>query len=218
MTEPASTKSIGGLRGTQTAVEFASHLLSAPSLGLSGAVGTAVNATIQRRIEALRDTLVADLRSGRIAIDDAINVDDLASYLFRLQRAAIEGCAKRKLSIVSRYFFRAATDPNYKPETLLDVASIVEQLSDNELRSLAVIKGGIVSGQIKVGQRETGIGPGLSLMGLFPDLAAFHAATKPLVRFGFIDLISGYGSLVIFPMQKLTEFLEHLDLEDLRDA
>jgi len=205
------------LRGTQSAVEYLAQVLSGPSFGFSGVVGKAVQDVIQRRIDLMREDLVQDIASGRIQVTDAISADQLASYIFRLQRSAIEGCARRKLRLMSSYFFRHEASSEPKGAPFLDAASIIEQMSPDDLKCLAIFKAGMDAGIdfLKEGN-DQGLWQQVDLLGLFRDHAEFQTATQSLVQFGFIHLVSGWGTLVAFAKPRLIDFLNNLSLGDIQ--
>ena len=208
------TKSIAELRRTQSVVEYVATALSGPSLGLSGLAEKAIRDLIDRRIAAMRDDLINDLRAGKIEVRDAIAQDDLAGYVLRLHRAAIEGCARRKLQLMSYYFFRREMREKDGPE-FLDAAAIIEQLSDNELQCLAIYKAASDGGLDLLAESETGIPRDIDLLGLFESFSEFQTAAQSLLRFGFLKMASGWGTLVPSAQPRLVEFLNNLDMTEL---
>jgi hypothetical protein len=182
-------------------------------------VGKAVFDLIEKRIQAMRDDLVADIRVGNITLNEATAADDLAGYIFRLHRAAVEGCAREKLRLMSAYFFGRESRDQKNGDEFLDAASVIEQLSQEDLKCLAVYKKAIADGWDLLSEgNETGIWQQIDLLGLFENAADFQTAAQALVRFGFVHMVSGWGTLVLFAEPRLIGFLENLSLEDLGEA
>jgi hypothetical protein len=108
--------------------------LSLLTVGGSELFAPAIRRVIEKRIHALRDTILRDIEAGFVTEKLLEKEDELASFVIRMQRAAVEGCAKRKLRLMSSYFFKRALAPAYSEDLFLTFAGITEQLSDNELR------------------------------------------------------------------------------------
>ena len=209
------SKNIADLRGTQSVIEYVATFLSAPSLGLSEVASKVVRDLIERRIRAMREDLIEALRADRIPISDAIAADDVASYIFRLHRAAVEGLAREKLRLMSCYFFKREANEK-RGNDFLEAASIIEQLSPEEIRCLAVYKAALVAGwDLLKEDEETGIWQRMDLLGLFPSPQEFQTVAQSLVRFGFVRMASGWGTVVLYEQPRLIDFLNNLNLEDL---
>jgi hypothetical protein len=210
-------------RRGEAILEYVAAGLALGTGGASELLAPALRRVVQRRIEGLRDALLKDLKAGAITQDAVIQEDDLASFVIRMQRAALEGCATRKLRLMSAYFFRRAPSEHFSEDMFLTFAGITEQLSESEIRALAVIKSEIISGKVsrtpvkdqdKIPSRRVDIEP--ELLDLFRDKREFVPAAASLVRFGFLEAASGYGTLVYFATDPLFHYLEEIDLHMLK--
>jgi hypothetical protein len=211
------------LKGAKQGQEIANYISAGFALVTGGAselLAPAIRRVMDRRIAELREALLNDLQAGIIGPDTVIQEDDLASFIIRIQRAAVEGCAKQKLQLMIRYFFGHAGKDGYREDMFLNFAGIAEQLSHNELKCLAIIKAAIVSGAITKNEtgddgtnRNRNISKDVDLLGLFLDKADFNTAAASLVRFGFIKMASGWGSIIIFASDQVFEFLDSIEFE-----
>lgn len=209
----------GYIRG-QSIVEYVSAGLAIGSAGLSEAVMLPIRRVMQKRLNMLEEILIAQLRSGLIDPNDVIEEDRLASFVLRVRRAALEGVAQRKITIIARYFFRHATTASYQEDKMAEYAAITEQLTDDDMRCLAAVQGGRIAGLLKqdidpqTKRSRFEIPYDMDTRGAFENRRDFRHAVLALIRFGFIDVSSVWGGMAIHVTPRFLAYLDELELKD----
>ncbi|MCW7546262.1 hypothetical protein N7I30_21045 [Aurantimonas litoralis] len=196
-------------------IEYVSGGLAMITGGVSELVMKPIRDLIEKRLQTLEEMLVQELRDGLIDEEAIIHEEQLASFILRVRRAAAEGVSIRKLRIMARYFFRNAPTEHFEEDTAAEYATITEQLSDRDMRVLAVLKRAREQGIFNVS--EEGHYPRLlyelDTVPIFADARSFNEAALALVRFGFIDMASAFGGLALFPTYRCLDYVDTLDLE-----
>lgn len=202
-------------------IEYVSAATGILTGGLSEAVMLPIRKVVQRRLHQLDELLVEEMRAGLITPDAVIDEDRLAAFVLRVGRAAIEGTAQRKLRIIARYFFRTAPSAVFDEGQMADFATITEQLTDNDMRCLAVLKRAELDGHFERDiegndQREKSrLRYEMDTQKDFRSEQEFNEAVIALVRFGFIDMASAWGGIELFATARCREYLHALDLDNL---
>lgn len=114
---------------------------------------------------------------------------------------------------MTRYFLRSAGREDYDEQLFSSFSNIIEQLDDPEL--IFKLTRYPISGEKQPRHR---LNNGISLGELFSSEEEGQSAAPPLVRFGFVKFISGYGAIVLYSTDRLFEFLDNFDVNDLEDA
>jgi hypothetical protein len=55
----------------------------------------------------------------------------------------------------------------------------------------------------------------LDTEGAFANQTKFNEAVGALLRFGLVDAVSGWGSLIYFPTERCLDYVRHLDFAEL---
>jgi hypothetical protein len=95
---------------------------------------------LDRQIDQLQEILLEEMRRAEINPSDVIDDDHLIAFVLRLGRATLENSATSNLRLMARYFFQNATLPDYSPEAAADFFNITAQLTDSDMRCLALLK------------------------------------------------------------------------------
>lgn len=202
-------------------IDYVSAGLGAVSGGLSESVMLPIRRAMEKRVQLLEEAIVQDLRDGLIAEGDIIDEDRLASFILRVRRAAFEGVGKKKLRLMGRIFFKSAKGDDYSEDTLFDFWGITEQLNTDDMKVLAVLKQADLNGyfdQPAGKQRENRrIAFSLDRDGLFEDERSFNEASGALLRFGLVDAVTAWSSLVYFATDRCISYIRHLNFEELDD-
>jgi len=202
-------------------IEYVSAATSMLTGGLSETVMLPIRRVVQRRLRELDELLIAEMRAGLVTSEAIIDEDRLASFVLRVGRAAIEGTAKRKLRIIARYFFRTAPTSDFDEGQLADFATIAEQLTDNDMRCLAVLKCAEIEGHFEREiegddqQEKSRLRYAMDSHKIFASEQDFNEAVIALVRFGFIDMASAWGGIALFATGRCRDYIHALDLENL---
>ena len=200
----------------QAIIEYVSAGVSWFTGGWSEAAMLPMRRVIERRLKELEETLLEEMRSGLITEDQIIDEDRLAAFVLRVRRASMEGAAKNKIRIIARYFFRNASSPYFNDGAMADFVNITEQLTDDDMRCLAIIKyarqnGYLEREDIDVGERL--LRAGTDRPDIFPDPESFEEAVFALSRFGLIyqgHTLDYMGSRVT---KRGIDYVDNLDLD-----
>lgn len=221
MTKPPQTEHLPSASQAQRGeaiIEYVSAGLGAVSGGLSELVMLPARRVMERRLQAMEEAIVADLRDGRLSEEDVIEDERLASFILRVRRAAFEGVGKNKLRLMARIFLKDATSDDYSEDRLQDFWAITEQLNIDDMRVLALLKkadeNGYFTREVADDRENRKIDFSLS-EGEFDDPVKFNEAVGALLRFGLIDAVSGWGSLVYFATDRCLSYVRHLDFSKL---
>lgn len=186
--------------------------------GWSDGIALPIKRLLDRQIKQLYEVLLEEMRAGQIEEPAVIDEDHLVAFVLRIGRAAMEGAAKNKLKIMARYFFRNAASPDYSSGAMADFLSVTDQLTDADMRSLAVIKRARISNHfersVAEGADALRIDREMTVGELFPSQRSFNLAAIALVRFGFIYMGSDWGGNIALSMTpRGFDYIDNLDLD-----
>jgi hypothetical protein len=203
-------------RRGQAITEYVSMAFAALTGGFSEVAMMPIRRLIERRLKELEETLLEEMRSGLIDESTIIEEDRLAAFVLRVRRAAMEGAAKNKIKIIARYFFRNAPSSNFSDGKMADFANITEQLTDDDMRCLAIMKHARDNGYFErtdVAEGDRLIVASADRRDLFPDQHAFEEAVFALGRFGLIY----QGSSLDYMGNRITkrgfDYVDNLDVD-----
>jgi hypothetical protein len=175
-------------------------------------------AELQRRhLEAAREIIVRRLQRGKLW---AISDDDAAAALWTYLRAAQEGAARRNLEMMAEALATAAAEPSFYPNEFRRQASVLADLSREEVYVLAAFirakrgfPGGGEDGAAKAGEWQAVCTDLLRQPALFPDGYAVEAHTAGLLRTGLVlpwsglDAFTGFSSTPrLIALARLVDF------------
>ncbi|MEJ8310099.1 hypothetical protein [Agrobacterium larrymoorei] len=199
-------------------IEYVSAGLAYFSEGWSEAFMLPLRRLIKKRLEQMEEAVVADIRAGLITAEAVIEEERLASFVLRVRRAAVEGVAQHKLRLMARIFFKSAPREDYAEDEMADFWAITVQLNSSDIKVLAVLKAARENGFGRDSDEERSsrrISAELDSNNAFENELAFREAVLALVRFGFIDAVSGWGSLVYFVTDRCLLYIDKLDFTNL---
>lgn len=221
MKETSSELTIDDKKRGEAIIEYVSAATNILTGGLSETVMLPIRRVVRRRLQELDELLVEEMRAGLVTKDAVIDEDRLAAFVLRVGRAAMEGTAKQKLRIIARYFFRTATSAAFEEGKMVDFATITEQLTDSDMRCLAVLKRADLNGYFERDiegddqREESRLRYEMDAQKDFHSEQEFNEAVIALVRFGFIDMASAWGGIALFATARCHEYIRALDLENL---
>lgn len=195
----------------------------ATGLDFAGVGKVVVGLFAKQRVEAIRAQLIDDARRGKISAINLYENPNVAGYIFRLQAAIRQGVRFRNIRLLARYFFGKAT---LEYDASVEDATIIESLTDAEMRCLVVYKTALDAGKLLL--RPDGEPPpgtdlaqytvtGIDLMGHFSTQTAFTDAAAMLLRWGLVRITSTWDSAGCEPTPKLPVFMDRLDLDGIID-
>lgn len=202
-------------------IEYVSAGMSITTGGLSEALMFPIRRVVERRLQKLEEVLVEELRAGLVTEDAVIEEDRLAAFILRVRRASMEGAARNRLKIMARYFFRNAPSPDFAESIATDFYSVTEQLTDSDMRCLALLKRARINGYFdkEDNERRTRrIEYKMDTTGMFSNEIAFDQAALALVRFGFIGLGSTWGGIGMSATDRCLTYIDNLDLENIEGS
>lgn len=182
------------------------------------AIGSIIRIYREDRIKKAAATLEKEVRRGKISTVDLYSDASTGGYILRLVRAVDEGIRASNLVILARYLFGDRGQP-IDFDSSLEFAQIITELTESDIRCLAVLKNAIDKDLLPKDRRPDPDDPpyevvrNLPLLDLFPNDAALREACFPLVRFGLVNLASAWDSLAVYITPKLKLLLGRLDLE-----
>lgn len=201
-------------------------------LDVTGAGRVVVGAFVHRHMEAIREQLTSDAEAGKIGAINLYDNPNVGGYIFRLTAAVRQGVRAKNIRLLARYFFGEASRRQLDYDACVEDATIIESLTDSEMRCLAIYKSAIDSGRLWLRSRETedwrtGIHRddepmryttnGIDLMGLFPSESAFSDAAVTLQRWGLVRPSLTLDASGCEPTDKLPAFMSRLDLDGIID-
>ena len=193
--------------------------ISAGTGGISSIATNPFQRFLSNRVERCRNALLNDLAAGIIRIDDAVSEDDKIAFVYRVYRAAIEGCSVRKIRMIGYYVFGAEQPRCDDVDEFLYHASVIESLSSTELKAIAVLYNHWIRGLLTarsgderdIEKKNTSMtSEEIDLLGLFPSRRSFEQAVSPLVRHGLVEGGGGFGVMPLFATERLVEFIGSL--------
>ncbi|PDT14708.1 hypothetical protein CO670_21820 [Rhizobium sp. J15] len=203
-------------------IDYVSAGLAMATSGLSETVMLPIRRVVEKRLQDAEDAIVADLRAGRVLEDDVIEEERLASFILRVRRAAFEGVGKKKLRLMARIFFNATSREPYSEDALNDFWAITEQLNINDMKVLTLLKkadeAGYFNRSVEEERGERKIDYEVDNGQHFTTARDFYEATGALLRFGLVDAVSGWGSLVYYVTDRCLDYVRHLDFNQLDEA
>jgi hypothetical protein len=212
--DPADLDISGKQRG-RAIIEYVSAGLAGLTGGWSEAAMLPIRRVIERRLKELEETLVEEMRKGLITEDQIIDEDRLAAFILRVRRASMEGAARNKIRIIARYFFRNAPSPYFNDGAMADFVNITEQLTDDDMRCLAVIKHAQEDEYFERDAKARNR-PHLyhiKLYGLFADQQSFAEAVHALGRFGLVYQSATMDSTGNRVTKRGLDYIENLDFD-----
>jgi hypothetical protein len=197
------------------------------ALDASGVVTATLRAFHRPRMEAIKEQLLKDLECGKIRQTALYNNPNVDGFIFRLSAAIQKGVRQKNTFLLQRYLFGKATDLQLEYDACVEDATIIESLTDPEMRCLAIYAKAIGSGQIKLRPTDGESPPerdltnytmvGIEVGDYFSSADAFHDASLTLQRWGFVRPSRTLDTHAFEPTTKLVEFMNRLDLEGIID-
>lgn len=195
----------------------------ATGLDFTGVGQAVVRSFAKHRVEVIREQLIDDAKRGKISAINLYDNPNVAGYIFRLQAAIRQGSRAKNIRLLARYFFGKAT---LDYDSCVGDATIIESLTDAEMRCLAVYKTALDSGKLLL--RPDGEPPpgadlmkytvsGIDLMGYFSTETDFTDSAAMLLRWGLVRITSTWDSAGCEPTPKLPDFMDRLDLDGIID-
>jgi hypothetical protein len=207
------THKVGGQALVERILVVCSYLTG----GLSELAMHPVKQLLDRQIKQLQEVLIEEMRAGDVPEGAVIDEEHLVAFVLRISRAAHEGAARRKLKIMARYFFRNATSPAYSPDAAGEFFDITAQLTDMDMRCLAVVKRAtemeLFEEGTNQGSRTISFEADLPIEGLFDSKESFKIGAMALFRFGFVYIGSTWGGIVGSLTSRALDYVESIDLD-----
>ena len=214
-TDGSDDLDISSARRGEAIIEYVSIGLAWLSGGSSEAAMLPIRRIIKRRLQALEETLVEEMRNGLIDEGMIIEEDRLAAFILRVGRASMEGAAKNKIRMMARYFFRNASSPHFNDAKMNDFVSVTSQLTDNDLRCLVIIKHAQEDGYFERDDRSFNkfLLYQVNKRELFSDQDSFEEAVFALGRFGLIYQGSTMERLGNRVTKRGLDYIDNLDFD-----
>lgn len=186
--------------------------------GGSDVVMQPIRQLLNRQIKQLQEVLLEEMRSGHIDERAVIKEDHLVAFVLRVGRAALEGAARRKLKIMARYFFRNGGLSDYSSEAASEFFDITAQLTDADMRFLALLKrrreegyfGRELSAEDEVFRHAI---YKMDYAESYPDFRSFDEAAFALGRFGLIYTGSTLDTGGVHITKRGLDYIDSLDLD-----
>lgn len=196
-------------------------------LDLAGVAKAIVMTFAHKRLEAIRDQLIVDAKRGKIGAIDLYDNPNVGGYIFRLTAAIRQGARTKNVRLLARYLFGEASTRKLDYDDCVEDATIIEGLTDSEIRCLAIYKAALDSGQLWLRPDSSEPPPNedlmkytiqdINLQGLFPTETAFRDASVTLQRWGLVRPSATWDVTGFEPTDKLADFMDRLELEGIID-
>lgn len=166
---------------------------------------------IRGRTEKARAILLKRMRRGDLVLP--ITEDDFASVLFTFLRAAEEGAARRNLELMADYLVNAAAEPDFAPNEFRRHSRHLAELSRAEALAVAVmVKAPELAPDPKDPWKPL-VDYATRAAGPFQNAEDFRAACTGLMRTGWVQPISLYGSMGYGPTVMLKSISRLIDVD-----
>ena len=204
-------------------------VLDAVSTGLdvTGVGKAVVGAFVKQRVEAIREQLISDAKDGKIGAINLYDNPNVGGYIFRLMSAIRQGVRAKNIRLLARYLFGEASARQLHYDACVEDATVIETLTDGEMRCLAIYKRAIETGQVTIRPDDPETLPegdsrnytmvGVEVGDFFSSADAFHDASLMLQRWGFVRPSRIFTTHAFEPTRKLAEFMSRLDLDGIID-
>ena len=161
--------------------------------------------------EVVRQILLAELKLGRISLENIAKDDAFIGGYYRIVDAALKGVINRNLRLMCR-ILRNTLEQKIAVDETNTVLSIVAELSEEEVKLLAILwkcqQGAMQDTSLPVTTRIRGE--------LVPNTYSqehLDALLARLLRTGLVIAKSGYGGIIIEPSPLLKKFAELAELQ-----
>jgi hypothetical protein len=196
-------------------------------LDVGGAAKAALRAFTQPRLDAIYEQLVEDAKRGKIGAINLYDDPNVGGQIFRLTAAIRQGARVKNIRLLARYLFGRASAQGFSYDDCVEDATIIEALTDSEMRCLAIYKTALDAGKLRIRPSDDFAIPeadrffytiaGIDLLGYFVHEAGFRDASVTLQRWGLVKPSATLDVTGFEPTAKLPLFMDRLDLEGIID-
>ena len=187
---------------------------SVAGFSLAGALSKLVN----RRLQAAREILLQELRSGEKQLPPN-QIDEGVAIIYRYQRAAQEGAARLNLRLMAQTIAGKAHLGNLSADEFLQDADMIASLRREEILLLAKLHSASRSETpSKNKPAEESVDPmkwaeSQLVPSVFRNREELEATAAAIVRTGLIKTESGYGAIHYSPTPLLDRLVARAPLE-----
>jgi hypothetical protein len=182
------------------------------------ATGAVIQHFMRRRLEAARDILFDELRSGEKRLP-AVQIDEGVAIICRYFRAAQEGAARINLRLLSSAIADQARRSALVADDFLRDADMIASLRREEILLLAELHHAWGSDSLQqsdpANQPEEGVRWATSRLvpGVFKDRQSLEAAAGALLRTGMLKVVFAAMGLSFSPTPLLARLVSSAPLE-----